>query len=113
MPNGSGGAADDTAHYKQPVMRLHTRIDPHGAMTFVVIGCFDATCIADFERTLAAARRLEKEIHVDLSQLTVVDCASLHYLFDLPASGVIFIGQTPHVWRWLIENALRSPNPQY
>ncbi len=89
-------------------MRLLTQIDPEGAVTFVVVGSFDAPCVADFDRTLEAARRLRKQIHVDLSHLTGVDCSSLHYLSELAERGVSFVGYPPHVWRWINEVEHRS-----
>ena len=73
-------------------MRILTRIDPSGPVTLLVTGGFDATCLADFERTLAAARRLGKDVRVDLSELTVIDRLCLQYLLELTRTGVAFVG---------------------
>jgi anti-anti-sigma regulatory factor len=86
-------------------MRILTRIDPGGPVTLTVVGGFDASCIADFERTLAAARRLGKDVRVDLSELTVLDRLCLQYLAELARTGVAFIGCPPHVRQRLVESA--------
>jgi anti-anti-sigma regulatory factor len=72
-------------------MRILTRIDPRGPVTLLVTGSFDASCIADFERTLAAARRLGKDVRVDLSELTVLDRLCRQYLFELTRTGVALV----------------------
>ncbi|HUK36195.1 MAG TPA: hypothetical protein VLV86_19900 [Vicinamibacterales bacterium] len=84
-------------------MRILTRIDPAGPVTLLVSGGVDAPCIADFDRTISAARRLGKDIMVDLSEVTVIDRFGLQYLFDLTNTGVVFVGCLPHVRRWLSE----------
>jgi len=79
-------------------MRILTRIDPTGPVRLLLVGAFDARCVADFERTLAAVRRLGKGIHIDLSQLTSIDRPCLQYLFDLASTGIVFVGcLPPHV----------------
>lgn len=74
-------------------------------MTLTVVGGFDASCIADFERTLAAARRLGKDVRVDLSELTVLDRLCLQYLLELTRTGVAFVGRPPHLRQRLVESA--------
>ena len=76
-------------------MRILTRIDPTGPVRLLLIGGFDARCVADFERTLAAVRRLGKNVHIDLSQLTAIDPPCLQCLFDLASTGVAFVGGLP------------------
>jgi len=86
-------------------MRILTRIDPGGPVTLTVVVGFDASCIADFERTLAAARRLGKDVRVDLSELTVLDRLCLQYLLELTRTGVAFVGRPPHLRQRLVESA--------
>ena len=86
-------------------MRIRTRIDPRGPVTLLVIGGFNATCIADFERTMVAARRLGKDVRVDLSELTVIDRSCLQYFFDLTRTGVAFVGCPPHLRHRLADPA--------
>jgi anti-anti-sigma regulatory factor len=86
-------------------MRILTRIDPKGPVTLLVIGGFNATCIADFERTVVAARRLGKEVRVDLSEVTVIDRSCLQCLLDLTRTGVAFVGWPPHVRHSLVDSA--------
>jgi len=76
-------------------MRILTRIDPTGPVRLLLVGGFDARCVADFERTLAAVRRLGKRIDIDLSQLTSIDRPCLQYLSDLASTGVLFVGCQP------------------
>jgi anti-anti-sigma regulatory factor len=76
-------------------MRILTRIDPTGPVSLLLIGGFDARCVADFERTLAAVRRLGKNVHIDLSQLTAIDSPCLQYLFELASTGVASVGSLP------------------
>jgi hypothetical protein len=82
-------------------MRIQTRIDPTGPVTFLVAGRVDAACIADFERAFGAARRLGKVIHLDLSKMTLVDRPGLQYLVDLASDDVTLINCPEYVIRWM------------
>ena len=87
-------------------MRIHTRIDPTGPVTLVVVGGFGAPCLADFERTVVAARRLGKDLQIDLSALTLIDQSCLQYLFELTNTGVAFVGCPPHVQSRMLASAV-------
>jgi anti-anti-sigma regulatory factor len=82
-------------------MRILTRIDPAGAITLVVAGTINGTCIADFKRALGAARRLRQPIHLDLSEVTLVDRPSLQYLVDLARGEVVLVGCPEYIARWM------------
>jgi hypothetical protein len=90
------------------MMRIHTRIDPMGPVTLMVVGGFDAPCIADFDRTVVAARRLGKDVQVDLSALTVIDRSCVQYLSELTNTGVVCVRCPPQVQRWMLSCAFGS-----
>jgi anti-anti-sigma regulatory factor len=82
-------------------MRIQTRIDPTGPVTFLVAGRVDAACIADFERAFGAARRLGKDIRLDLREVTLVDRPGLQYLIDLACDEVTLVNCPEYVKRWM------------
>jgi hypothetical protein len=82
-------------------MRIQTRIDPTGPVTFLVAGKVDAACIADFERAFGAARRLGKVIRLDLSEMTLVDRPGLQYLLDLTCDEVTLVNCPEYIMRWM------------
>jgi anti-anti-sigma regulatory factor len=82
-------------------MRIQTRIDPAGAITFLVEGRVDAACIADFEQAFGAARRLGRVIRLDLSEVTLVDRPGLQYLSDLEDDEVTLVNCPEYVRRWM------------
>jgi anti-anti-sigma regulatory factor len=82
-------------------MRIQTRIDPAGAITFLVEGSVDAACIADFEQAFCAARRLGRVIRLDLSEVTLVDRPGLQYLSDLVDGEVTLVNCPEYVRRWM------------
>jgi len=114
MPDGIDGsrrtavvAAAVSPHTcRELMMRIHTRIDPMGPVTLVVVGGFGAPCLADFERTVVAARRLGKDVHIDLSALTLIDQSCLQYLFELTNTGIAFVGCPPHLQNQMLATAV-------
>ena len=88
-------------------MRIQTRIDPNGPVTFLIAGSVDATCLADFDRAFVAARRLGKVIHLDLSEVTLVDRRGLQYLIDLSCDDVTLINCPDYVKRWMRAEPVR------
>jgi hypothetical protein len=64
-------------------MRILTNIEPSGAVMLTIAGTFNGAGVADFERALDAARRLEQPVFLDLTRVRFIDRPTLKYLIDL------------------------------
>ena len=57
--------------------------------------------MADFERALDAARRLEQPLFLDLSHITLIDRPTLRYLVDVLHHDVRLVICPPFVEQWI------------
>jgi hypothetical protein len=91
-------------------MRILTSVDPAGAITLVVAGTLDGTCLADFKRALGAARRLRQPIRLDLGEVALVDRPSLQYLVGLARGEVMLVNCPEYIARWMDREGVQ-PSP--
>ena len=82
-------------------MHIQTSIEPSGAVTLAIAGTFNGAGVADFERALDAARRLEQPLFLDLSRITLIDRPTLRYLVDLLHRDVRLVICPPVVEQWI------------
>jgi len=64
-------------------MQIRISIEPTGAVMLTVDGSFTVASVADFERALERARRLDQSLFLDLSRVTVIDRPTCKYLVNL------------------------------
>ena len=82
-------------------MHIQTSIEPSGAVTLAIAGTFNCAGVADFERALDAARRLEQPLFLDLSRITLIDRPTLRYLVDVLRRDVRLVICPPFVEQWI------------
>ena len=70
-------------------------------MTLTIAGTFNATGVADFERALDEARRLEQPVFLDLTRMTLIDRPTLRYLIDVLHRDVRLVICPPFVEQWI------------
>jgi anti-anti-sigma regulatory factor len=89
------------------VMRIETRIDD-SAVTLLVAGMLTASAVADFERALDDARRLQRPIVLDLSCVSLIDRPTLKYLIDVMEHDVRLVVCPDYVEHWMYRESTRD-----
>jgi anti-anti-sigma regulatory factor len=88
-------------------MRIQTRIDD-AAVTLLVTGTFTAAAVADFERALDEARRLQRPIVLDLSSVRLIDRPTLKYLIDVMEHDLRLVVCPDYVEHWMYRESTRA-----
>jgi len=88
-------------------MRIQTRIDD-AAVTLLVAGTFTAAAVADFERALDEARRLQRPIVLDLSSVSLIDRPTLKYLIDVMEHDLRLVVCPDYVEHWMYRESTRA-----
>ena len=86
-------------------MQIQTNIEPSGAVTLLLAGTFNGSGVADFERALDQARRLEQPVFLDLTRIRFIDRPTLRYLIDLLHGDVRLLICPPFVEQWIAREA--------
>jgi len=89
------------------VMRIETRID-ESAITLSVAGTLTATVVADLEHALDTARRLERPIVLDLTNVRLIDRPTLKYLIDVIEHDVRLVVCPDYVEHWMYRESARD-----
>lgn len=89
-------------------MRINTRIG-HDTVTVSVAGILNAARVADFDRALGEARRLDRPVVVDLTNVKLIDRPTLKYLIDLMQDDMRLIILPDYVEHWIYRESGRNP----
>jgi anti-anti-sigma regulatory factor len=88
-------------------MRIETRIEPTGVVTLAVGGTLNAAAIADLDRAIDGARRLQQPIVLDLSEVALIDRPTLKYLIDVK-HDIRLVVCPDYVEHWLDRESARG-----
>jgi len=88
-------------------MRIQTRID-ETAVTLFVAGTLTATVVADFDRAVGDARKLERPVVLDLSNVRLIDRPTLKYLIDLIEQDIQLVICPDYVEHWIYRESGRE-----
>lgn len=88
-------------------MHIVTQVEPTGAVTLVVQGTLNASSVADFDRALEQARRLDQPLFLDLSGVRLIDRPTLQYLIDRMQEIRLVICPA-HVEQWITREIARA-----
>ena len=88
-------------------MRIQTRID-ETAVTLFVAGALTATVVADFDRAVGKARKLERPVVLDLSNVRLIDRPTLKYLIDLIEQDIQLVICPDYVEHWIYRESGRE-----
>jgi anti-anti-sigma regulatory factor len=84
-------------------MRIPVRFDPAGAVTLLLAGTLNATCLPDFDRALESARLQRRPVVLDMSKVRLIDRPTLQYLIDVRSEGVRLANCPEYVERWILQ----------
>jgi anti-anti-sigma regulatory factor len=88
-------------------MRIDTRLDDR-AVTLSVSGTLTTAAVADFERVLDEARRLQRPIVLDLTNVRLIDRPTLKYLIDVMEHDVRLVVCPDYVEHWMYRETTRD-----
>jgi anti-anti-sigma regulatory factor len=88
-------------------MRIETRVED-SAVTLLVVGTLTASAVADFERALDEARRLQLPIVLDLTHVRLIDRPTLKYLIDVLEHDVRLAVCPDYVEHWMYRESTRD-----
>jgi anti-anti-sigma regulatory factor len=91
-------------------MSVRPRFDADGTVTVFLAGTLDAGCIADIDRALESARRLNRPIVIDLGKVRLIDRPTMQYLVDVVEDDVRLANCPDHVERWIVRECTRALN---
>lgn len=80
------------------------KADPHPAgraVTFSLNGRFDKEALAELKHSIDAARSLQQQVIVDLSEVTLVDRKTAEYLCKKTVGGIQVINCPVYLSRWI------------
>lgn len=89
------------------VMRIETRVEA-SAVTLLVAGTLTASAVADFERALDEARRLQLPVVLDLTSVRLIDRPTLKYLIDVLEHDVRLVVCPDYVEHWIYRESTRE-----
>lgn len=88
-------------------MRIETRVEA-SAVTLLVAGTLTASAVADFERALDEARRLQLPVVLDLTSVRLIDRPTLKYLIDVLEHDVRLVVCPDYVEHWIYRESTRE-----
>ena len=89
-----------------PMVRIAAHHD-NGRVTLAIAGKCNGGCIGELRRAIEKARRLHKQIIIDMSEITLVDRPSLQFLAAQARDNVTLINCPAYIEPWIAreENA--------
>jgi len=82
-------------------MRIQTSVEATGSVTLSIAGTFNSAAVADFERALLQAQRLQQPVFLDLTQVRLIDRPALKYLIDLLNHDIRLVICPAFVEQWI------------
>lgn len=89
------------------MLKIQSKPDDEGTVRLEIAGRMNANSLGDLRRTLDRIRRKRRRVLLDLSEITLLDRASIHFLTEQHHDGVELINCPPYLEAW-IEKAERQ-----
>ncbi len=84
-----------------PVVKIATRFDPTGPVTLALAGKCSGGCLGELRRAIEKARRTQKQIIIDMSEVTLVDRPSIQFLAAQARDNVVLINCPAYIKPWI------------
>jgi len=86
-----------------PLIKVATRLDPAGPITLALAGKCSGGCLGELRRAIEKARRTQKQIVIDMSEVTLVDRPSLQFLAAQARDNVMLINCPAYIRPWIVK----------
>ena len=83
------------------MVKLGKQIDPAGAVTLTLAGKCSGGSLGELRRAIDKARKMQREIIIDMSEVTLVDRPSLQFLAAQIRDDVKLINCPEYIQPWI------------
>jgi len=83
------------------MVRIAARQENNGTVTLVISGKCNGGCIGELKRAIEKARRMQKQIVIDMSEITLVDRPSIQFLAAQARDNVRLINCPAYIEPWI------------
>jgi anti-anti-sigma regulatory factor len=84
-----------------PMLRIATRQDPAGPVTLAIAGKCNGGCLGELRRAIQKARRMQRQIVIDMSEVTLVDRPSLQFLAAQARDNITLVNCPAYIEPWI------------
>jgi hypothetical protein len=89
-----------------PTMVRIAQMDPMGPVTLTLAGKCCGGCLGELRRAIDKARRMRKEIVIDMGEVTLVDRPSLQFLAAQSREDIKLINCPEYIEPWILRESL-------
>jgi anti-anti-sigma regulatory factor len=82
-------------------LKIQSKPDVVGTVRLEVAGRMNANSLGDLRRTMERIRRKRSRVSLDLSEITLLDRASIQFLAEQCSADVELINCPPYLEAWL------------
>ena len=90
------------------MVKIATQLDTAGAVTLTLAGKCNGGSLGELRRAIDKARRLQKQIVIDLGEVTLVDRPSLQFLAEQARDDIKLINCPEYIEPWISRSAQES-----
>ncbi len=83
------------------MLKFDKQIDPSGAVTLTLAGKCSGGSLGELRRAIEKARRMQRQIIIDMSEVTLVDRPSLQFLAAQVRDDVKLINCPAYIEPWI------------
>ncbi len=77
------------------------QLDPLGPVTLTLAGKCSGGCLGELRRAIERARRMQREIVIDLSEVTLMDRPSLEFLAAQSRADIKLVNCPEYIQPWI------------
>jgi anti-anti-sigma regulatory factor len=90
------------------MVKIATQLDPAGPVTLTLAGKCNGGSLGELRRAIDKARRLHKQVVIDLGEVTLVDRPSLQFLAEQSRDDIKLINCPEYIEPWISRTAQES-----
>jgi anti-anti-sigma regulatory factor len=90
------------------MVKIATQLDPAGPITLALAGKCNGGSLGELRRAIDKARRMQKQIVIDLGEVTLVDRPSLQFLAEQARDDIKLINCPEYIEPWISRSAQES-----
>jgi anti-anti-sigma regulatory factor len=83
------------------MVKIATQLDPAGSVTLALAGKCNGGSLGELRRAIDKARRMQKQVVIDLGEVTLVDRPSLQFLAAQLREDVKLINCPEYIEPWI------------
>lgn len=87
------------------MVKIETQLDPAGAVRLALAGKCSGGCLGELRRAIERARRMQKQIVIDMSEVTLVDRPSLQFLAAQTREDIKLVNCPEYIQPWIMRES--------